>query len=84
MFYIQNSQHVVNLIFIFSVTFYFGCSNFISLALLITLNVYVGPEFYFIKVSAKFTCYGVLNDRQSLVFVSLTCSFTFTGHFVVQ
>ena len=79
MFYIQNSQHSINIIFIFSVTFYFGCSNFISLASLITLNLHVGPDFYFMKVSAKFTFCGVLSDRQSLVFISLKCSFTFTA-----
>ena len=81
MFWIQNSQHSINLIFIFSVTFYFGCSNFISLASLITVNVHVGSEFYFIRVSATFTCYGVHSDRQLLGFISFTCSFTFAGHF---
>jgi len=84
MFYIQNSQHTINLIIIFSVTFYFVCSNLISLASLITLNLHVGPDFYFMKVNTKITCCGVVSDRQSLVFISLTCSFTFTGHFAVQ
>jgi len=75
MFCVQNSQHSTNRIFIFSVTFYFGCSNFISLASLITINGHVGPEFYSIKISAKFTCYGVLSDRQPMGFISFTCSF---------
>jgi hypothetical protein len=38
-------------------------------------------EFYFIKARAKFTSYGVLSDSQPMVFISFTCSFTFTGHF---
>jgi len=84
MFYIQNPQHSINLIFILSVTLYFGFSNFISVASLITVNIHVGPDFYFIKVSAKFTCCGILSDRQSLDFISLTCSFTFTSNFAVQ
>ena len=83
MFRVQNSQHSKNLIFIFSITYYFWCSHFISLVSLITVNVHVGPEFYFIKISAKFTYYGVLSDRQPLDFISFTRSFTFTGHFAV-
>jgi len=49
----------------------------------ITVNVHVGSEFYFIRVSAKFTYYGVHSDRQLLGFISFTCSFTFAGHFAV-